>query len=57
MPIKLLNCLVYIKIDGVFGIATHFYGDDSADCVWYVDGLECRSTLITEEYVRVDNVR
>lgn len=57
MPIKMLNCLVYIKSDGVLGIATHFYGDGSADCTWYVDHVEFRAVLFVEEYVKVNNVR
>lgn len=56
MPIKLHNVVVYVKSDGVLGLATRFYAE-AADVTWWVDGVEFRMTLWEDEFVKVNNVR
>lgn len=55
MPIKYYNTIVYVKSDGVLGVASHFYEDGSADCTWYVDSVEFRATLYSEEFIKVSD--
>ena len=48
--------IIYVKIDGVLGIASNTYRDGSADAEWYIDGIHETGRLEPDEYVALEKV-